>query len=57
MRNPDRIDEYLAVVEKVWKDYPDLRFSQLVLNVFRSPADYYLEDEDTLEMIKEVYKI
>lgn len=57
MRNPDRIDEYLAVVEKVWKDYPDLRFSQLVLNVFRSPTDYYLEDEDTLEMIKEVYKI
>ena len=57
MRNPDRIDEYLAVVEKAWKDCPDLRFSQLVLNVFRSPADYYLEDEDTLEMIKEVYKI
>ena len=57
MRNPGRIDDYLAVIEKIWKDNPDLRFSQLVLNVFTNPFDYYKEDEETVQMFKEVYRV
>ena len=57
MRNPNRIEEYLTVIYNIWKKYPDLRFSQLVLNVLRNPTDYYLEDDKTLKMFKEVYKI
>ena len=57
MRDIDRINEYLKIIEEIWKKYPDLRFSQLVLNVLRNPTDYYLEDDKTLKMFKEVYKI
>ena len=57
MRNPGRIDDYLSVIEQIWKDNPDLRFSQLVLNVFRNPFDYYKEDEETVQMFKEVYRV
>ena len=57
MRDINRIDNYLKIIKQIWKTYPDLRFSQLVLNVLRNSTDYYLEDDKTLEMFKEVYKI
>ena len=45
MRDPNRIDIYLKTLEAIWKQYPDLRFTQLVLNVFGdNPMYYYLED-------------
>lgn len=58
MRDINRIDDYLNVIKKIWKKNPDLRFSQLVLNVFTdSSLDYYIEDDKSLEMFKHMYGI
>lgn len=58
MRDINRIDNYLDVIKKIWKQNPDLRFSQLVLNIFTdSSLDYYIEDDKSLEMFKHIYGI
>lgn len=58
MRDINRIDDYLNIIMKIWKKNPDLRFSQLVLNVFTdSSLDYYIEDDKSLEMFKHMYGI
>ncbi|TQV74103.1 hypothetical protein FLL45_14700 [Aliikangiella marina] len=30
MRDPERIDEILDLIGRIWKKYPDLRFQQLI---------------------------
>ena len=55
MRDERRIDEFLIDLAAIWHDHPDLRFVQLVQNVFRNPGDYYLEDNDALVKLKKVY--
>lgn len=55
MRDPNRIEEYIKIIEAIWKENPDLRFSQLVLNVFKNNSDYYLEDDITLKMFIDTY--
>lgn len=50
MRDPNRIPDILAKVELLWKDSPDLRLMQLLMNVIGSEAPcpqlYYLEDDE-----------
>ena len=55
MRDPNRIDNVLAAVGDVWKQYPDLRLGQLLVNVYPSMVLYYKEDEDLVEGVKEFY--
>ncbi len=56
MRDPKRIKQMLKVVKKVWKQNPDLRLLQLLLNCAdRDDAAYYLEDDDLLKQIKKIY--
>ena len=55
MRDPERIDNVLAAVGDVWKQYPDLRLGQLLVNVYPSMVLYYKEDEDLVEGVKEFY--
>ena len=55
MRNPERINEILAALGKVWQRYPDLRLGQLVLNVIKDPALYYIEDEDLIKKLNDFY--
>ena len=51
MRNPDRIDQFLERLGKVWKKVPDWRFGQLMVNVLNSmPKDPFFPEDD--EMIK-----
>ena len=51
MRDPARIDKYIEKLRKIWSAYPDLRFSQLMINVLvdiqnRLNKDiFYIEDE------------
>ena len=54
MRDPKRIPKVLNEIEKIWKEYPDLRLGQLIDNVVsRSPCPlFYIEDEDLVERIK-----
>ena len=57
MRKEERIDPTLERLGKVWKEYPDLRLGQLILNVARDPMLYYLEDEELIKTLEEFYGI
>jgi hypothetical protein len=57
MRDPKRIEPFMKTITDVWKKYPDLRFGQLILNVFPDNIDfYYVEDDKFFENIKEYSK-
>lgn len=57
MRKEERIDPALERLGRVWKQYPDLRLGQLILNVARDPMLYYLEDEELIKTLEEFYGI
>lgn len=57
MRDIGRIDKVLKEVGEVWKQVPDLRLGQLLLNVLQDPALYYAEDDQLVLRLKEFYKI
>lgn len=56
MRDIGRIDEVLKEIGEVWKQVPDLRLGQLLLNVLQDPALYYVEDDQLVLRLKEFYK-
>lgn len=51
-RDQSRMKEVLSKIETVWKQYPDLRLGQLLLNVCGSPDLFMLEDEKLLERLE-----
>lgn len=56
MRDIGRIDKVLKEVSEVWKQIPDLRLGQLLLNVLQDPILYYIEDDQLVLHLKEFYK-
>ncbi len=58
MRDINRIKPFLERIEEIWKKYPDLRFGQLINNIFGNLGNvlYYLEDAEIIEIIEEFYK-
>lgn len=55
MRDPDRIDKVLDELKDIWKEMPDLRLGQLILNAVQDPALYYIEDRALIKKIKDLY--
>lgn len=57
MRRADRIDAVLETVCRIWKNNPDLRLLQLLLNavVWDTTDIYFLEDDELLERLQKVY--
>ena len=64
MRDINRIDGILKELGEIWKEYPDLRLGQLILNAIKDPQlyyiedgdlIYYIEDEDLILKLKEIY--
>lgn len=61
-RDPDRIPEVLAALEARWREAPDQRLGQVLINLVRrelapEPADeanrlFALEDDKLLEMLR-----
>jgi len=47
MKNTKRIKRILTKVESIWKQYPDLRFYQLVSDILSDNkySHYYTEDD------------
>ncbi len=49
MRDPQRIDRILALLEQLWRSSPDLRLGQIVVNAAKpsrpTPAIFYVEDD------------
>lgn len=44
MRDPDRIPKILAMIEELWKMYPDQRLMQLLTNTISGYDAFNLED-------------
>ena len=51
-RDPNRINEVLSKIETVWRQYPDLRLGQLLVNVCCSYDLFMLEDENLMELLE-----
>lgn len=53
MRDIDRIKPFLAELGEIWKKHPDLRFGQLMFNVFADFGDpFFLEEDEFLVALK-----
>ena len=55
MRDPKRIQPFMAKLAKEWKKYPDLRFVQFVNLVFNEATrdPFYYEENEILELLEE----
>jgi len=58
MRDPKRIEPILQLIREIWNKYPDLRLTQLIMNVLRMNQDpYYIEDDKLHEKLKDYKKL
>lgn len=58
MRDPARIDRITDKINQIWKQYPDMRFWQLMLNIawdYRGDF-FYLEDDRAEKALDTVIK-
>jgi uncharacterized protein YihD (DUF1040 family) len=56
MRNPERIDAVIEAVRKEWKQVPDWRLGQLIVNISRAAGKmdpFFLEDDMLLKVISD----
>ena len=57
MRDPKRIDELLAEVSRVWKQYPDMRLGQLLIVAANEEHDIFnVEDDKMLKGLRFLQK-
>lgn len=59
-RNPDRIDTILDELKTYWKQVPDLRLCQIIINVASlkpglGSDPFYLEDDEFLKLLKKYF--
>ena len=55
MRDPKRIDAVIEAVRDEWKQVPDWRLGQLIVNIGRAAGygdPFYLEDDMLMKVIK-----
>lgn len=58
MRDPKRIQPYMNRLSTVWSTLPDLRFGQLMYNVFQYISElgldpFYVEDEAMFHYVEQ----
>ena len=55
MRNPNRIHEFCDRLAAAWQKYPDFRFGQFMINLFREMDrdPWFYEDEDMIKYIED----
>lgn len=56
-RDPQRIDEVLAELDRIWKAHPDTRLGQLILSCLDGKDEllFNLEDEELLQRLRDRY--
>ena len=55
MRDPERIEYILKLIEKIWIKHPDLRLMQLLGNCFPAGDNYSVEDDVLEQCLKDMY--
>lgn len=59
MRDPNRIEPFCAELAKLWSNWPDLRFGQIMYNIskyvqFEHGKDiFYMEEEELMKVLRE----
>ena len=56
MRDPARIKKIIGIIETYWRQNPDQRFGQMLINLGLVPDDirtWAMEDDDLLEGLEE----
>ena len=58
MRNINRIDEFCKKLAEYWKEEPDWRFGQLMMNVLGSCErdPWFYEEDEMLEVFEKYFK-
>ena len=54
-RDGDYMEKFFMYLMNIWKDFPELRFGQLLGNVIQDPASYYIEDDKLIETLEKYY--
>lgn len=59
MRDPIRQKELLDLIEAIWKKYPDIRLTQLILNCDTGLefGMYYIDDDILYKKLCETYPL
>ena len=58
MRDPNRIEPFWAEFVKLWSNWPDLRFGQIMSNIARCcqmehrKDMFYMEEDELMEVIR-----
>lgn len=53
MRDPERIDRILYMLKRRWKEVPDWRLGQILINLTYADEDlFYLEDDELEKRLK-----
>jgi hypothetical protein len=56
MRNPERIDEILITIARIWKERPELRLCQLLESCYPGKhCLFYVEDDDLKARLRDRY--
>ena len=57
MRDPNRLYDFYDQIREMHMKYaPDLRFAQMIFNVFGDTDIFYLEEEDVIKAVKEHFE-
>lgn len=51
-----RLNEMMSIVDSIksiWMDFPELRFGQLIENIYNTKDKFYISDKETLNKIGE----
>lgn len=62
MRDPNRIDKFCDELKEIWRQVPDWRFGQFMVNmdqiihIHYDKDMFYIEDDDMLEIMKDYFK-
>lgn len=63
MRDPKRIDDFCDRLKEIWKQVPDWRFGQFIVNTIgevsnRTKQDiFFLEEDEMIQTLEEMFKI
>ena len=53
MRDPARIPEVMAEMERVWRKVPDMRLGQFIIGVAGVRDPYNIEEDVWMQLLKE----
>lgn len=57
MRDPNRIEPFLADIAKLWHKVPDWRFGQLIRNIPFKRDLFYMEEDEFLDCMSKLFEV